>query len=138
MVRVHVIVVGCGRVGSGLAVGLMDQGHSVAVIDRNAKAFRRLPPDWPGTLLIGSGFDRDTLDKAGAAKAESLAAVTSGDNSNILTARIARETYEIPNVVARIYDPASGPDLPAARHPHGGHRVLDHRPGAPAAGPRRR
>ncbi|HWD51004.1 MAG TPA: TrkA family potassium uptake protein [Acidimicrobiales bacterium] len=105
MVRVHVIVVGCGRVGSGLAIGLMDQGHSVAVIDRNAKAFRRLPPDWPGTLLVGSGFDRDTLDKAGAAKAESLAAVTSGDNSNILTARIARETYAIPNVVARIYDP---------------------------------
>jgi trk system potassium uptake protein TrkA len=105
MVRVHVIVVGCGRVGSGLAIGLMDQGHSVAVIDRNAKAFRRLPPDWPGTLLVGSGFDRETLDKAGAGKAESLAAVTSGDNSNILTARIARETYEIPNVVARIYDP---------------------------------
>jgi trk system potassium uptake protein TrkA len=105
MVRVHVIVVGCGRVGSGLAIGLLEEGHSVSVIDRNAKAFRRLPPDWPGTLLVGSGFDRDTLDKAGAPKADSLAAVTSGDNSNILTARIARETYEIPNVVARIYDP---------------------------------
>jgi trk system potassium uptake protein TrkA len=105
MVRVHVIVVGCGRVGSGLAIGLLEEGHSVSVIDRNAKAFRRLPPDWPGTLLVGSGFDRDTLDQAGAPKAESLAAVTSGDNSNILTARIARETYEIPNVVARIYDP---------------------------------
>src|SRR5665213_1651120 len=63
MVTVHVIVVGCGRVGSGLATGLLDQGHSVAIIDRNAKAFRRLPPDWPGTLLVGSGFDRDTLDK---------------------------------------------------------------------------
>jgi trk system potassium uptake protein TrkA len=105
MVRVHVIVVGCGRVGSGLALSLLEEGHSVAVIDRNAKAFRRLPPDWPGTLLVGSGFDRDTLDTAGAPKADSLAAVTSGDNSNILTARIARETYEIPNVVARIYDP---------------------------------
>jgi trk system potassium uptake protein TrkA len=88
-----------------LATGLLEQGHSVSVIDRNAKAFRRLPPDWPGTVLIGSGFDRDTLDRGGAAKAASLAAVTSGDNSNILTARIARETYEIPNVVARIYDP---------------------------------
>jgi len=105
MVQVHVIVVGCGRVGSGLATGLLEQGHSVSVIDRNAKAFRRLPPDCPGTLLVGSGFDRDTLEKAGAPKAASLAAVTSGDNSNILTARIARETYEIPNVVARIYDP---------------------------------
>ncbi len=103
--RVHVIIVGCGRVGSGLGVGLVEQGHTVAIIDRNAKAFRRLPTDWPGTTMVGSGFDRDDLDRAGADEATSLAAVTSGDNSNILTARIARETYEIPNVVARIYDP---------------------------------
>jgi trk system potassium uptake protein TrkA len=105
MVRVHIVIVGCGRVGSGLGVGLAEQGHSVAIIDRNAKAFRRLPMDWPGTTIVGSGFDRDDLDRARAAEATSLAAVTSGDNSNILTARIARETYEIPNVVARIYDP---------------------------------
>jgi trk system potassium uptake protein TrkA len=105
MVRVHVIVVGCGRVGSGLAIGLIELGHSVSIIDRNAKAFRRLPTEWPGTAIIGSGFDRDDLDRAKAGEAGALAAVTSGDNSNILTARIARETYEIPNVVARIYDP---------------------------------
>ncbi len=105
MVRVHVIVVGCGRVGSGLGTELAEQGHSVVIIDRNAKAFRRLPADWPGTTIVGSGFDRDDLDRARADKATSLAAVTSGDNTNILTARIARETYEIPNVVARIYDP---------------------------------
>ena len=105
MVQVHIVIVGCGRVGSGLGLGLVDQGHSVAIIDRNAKAFRRLPPDWPGTTVVGSGFDRGDLDRAGAGEAHSLAAVTSGDNSNILTARIARETYEIPNVVARIYDP---------------------------------
>jgi len=105
MVGVHIIIVGCGRVGSGLGVGLADQGHFVAIIDRNAKAFRRLPPDWPGTTVVGSGFDRDDLDRARAGEAQALAAVTSGDNSNILTARIARETYEIPNVVARIYDP---------------------------------
>jgi trk system potassium uptake protein len=105
MVGVHVIVVGCGRVGSGLAIGLIGQGHSVAVIDRSAKAFRRLPTDWPGEVVVGSGFDRDDLDRARAGEATALAAVTSGDNSNILTARIARETYEIPNVVARIYDP---------------------------------
>jgi len=105
MVRVHIIVVGCGRVGSGLSVGLVEQGHSVAIIDRNPKAFRRLPTDWPGATIVGSGFDRDDLDRARADEASSLAAVTSGDNSNILTARIARETYEIPNVVARIYDP---------------------------------
>jgi len=102
---VHVIVVGCGRVGSGLATGLVEQGHSVTVIDRNAKAFRRLPTEWSGTAVVGSGFDRTDLDRAGAGKAQALAAVTSGDNSNILTARIARETYDIPHVVARIYDP---------------------------------
>ncbi len=105
MVRVHVVIVGCGRVGSGLGVGLVKQGHSVAIIDRNAKAFRRLPTNWPGTTIVGSGFDRGDLDRALAGEAGALAAVTSGDNSNILTARIARETYEIPNVVARIYDP---------------------------------
>ena len=88
-----------------MGLGLVEQGHSVAIIDRNAKSFRRLPPDWPGTTVVGSGFDRGDLDRAGAGEATSLAAVTSGDNSNILTARIARETYEIPNVVARIYDP---------------------------------
>ena len=105
MVPVHIIIVGCGRVGSGLGVELVGQGHSVAIIDRNAKAFRRLPPDWPGATIVGSGFDRDDLESARANDATALAAVTSGDNSNILTARIARESYGIPNVVARIYDP---------------------------------
>jgi trk system potassium uptake protein TrkA len=105
MVLVHIVIVGCGRVGSGLGADLTAQGYSVAIIDRNAKAFRRLPVDWPGTTVVGSGFDRDDLEQAGAPGAAALAAVTSGDNSNILTARIARETYGIPNVVARIYDP---------------------------------
>ncbi len=100
----HVIVVGCGRVGSGLAISLSAEGHSVAVIDKSATAFRRLK-DWNGQTLLGSGFDRDDLEKAGALEADALAAVTSGDNTNILTVRIARETYKIPNVVARIYDP---------------------------------
>ena len=101
---VHVVIVGCGRVGSGLGIRLVDQGHSVSIIDKQPKAFRRLPPLWRGTTLVGSGFDRDDLELAGAKEAGALAAVTSGDNSNILTARIARETYGIPNVVARIYD----------------------------------
>jgi len=105
MVPVHIVIVGCGRVGSGLGIELVEKGHSVAIIDRNAKAFRRLPDDWSGTTIVGSGFDRDDLDAARARQATALAAVTSGDNSNILTARIARETYAIPNVVARIYDP---------------------------------
>lgn len=105
MVRVHVVVVGCGRVGSGLAIRLVEQGHTVAVIDKAPRAFRRLPEEWPGTRVVGSGFDRADLDEAGAQRAGALAAVTSGDNSNILTARIARESYGIANVVARIYDP---------------------------------
>lgn len=105
MVRMHIVVVGCGRVGSGLAIRLVDQGHTVSIIDKLPKAFRRLPPGWPGTAVVGSGFDRDDLERAGAEGAGALAAVTSGDNSNILTARIARETYGIANVVARIYDP---------------------------------
>jgi trk system potassium uptake protein len=101
----HVIVVGCGRVGSELAERLQRDGHSVAVIDKNARAFRRLPEEWPGETVVGFGFDRDALGAAGVDRAGALAAVTSGDNSNILTARIARETFQIPNVVARIYDP---------------------------------
>jgi trk system potassium uptake protein TrkA len=100
----HVVVVGCGRVGSGLALSLTAEGHTVAVVDKNARAFRRLK-GWDGPCIVGSGFDRDDLEKAGALHADALAAVTSGDNTNILTARIARETYHIPNVVARIYDP---------------------------------
>jgi trk system potassium uptake protein TrkA len=101
----HVIVVGCGRVGSELGVRLSRDGHSVAIIDKNRRAFRRLAEDWPGRQIVGFGFDRDHLAAAGVAEAGALAAVTSGDNTNILTARIARETFQIPNVVARIYDP---------------------------------
>jgi trk system potassium uptake protein TrkA len=103
---VHVIVVGCGRVGSGLAIALDRDGHEVAIIDKNWDAFRKyLPSDWKGRAVHGFGFDRDHLEEAGVKEAGALAAVTSGDNSNILSARIARETYEVPRVVARIYDP---------------------------------
>src|SRR5437899_2193524 len=101
----HVIVVGCGRVGSELGTRLARDGHSVAIIDKQRRAFRRLPDDWSGRKVVGYGFDRDHLAEAGVDEAGALAAVTSGDNSNILTARIARETFQIPNVVARIYDP---------------------------------
>ncbi|MHB1508790.1 MAG: potassium channel family protein [Acidimicrobiales bacterium] len=101
----HIIIVGCGRVGSGLATGLVKEGHSVVVLDKQPGSFRRLPQDFAGQKVVGFGFDRGHLELAGAKRADALAAVTSGDNSNILTARIARETYEIPNVVARIYDP---------------------------------
>ena len=101
----RVIVVGCGRVGSELAVRLEREGYHVAVLDKSANAFRRLPEQWAGEKVVGFGFDRDDLTRAGVQQAGALAAVTSGDNSNILTARIARETFEVPRVVARIYDP---------------------------------
>ena len=101
----HVVVVGCGRVGSELAVALEGGGHSVSVIDKNRNAFRRLPLRFDGRTIYGFGFDRQHLEQAGIRQAGAFAAVTNGDNTNILAARIARETYEIPNVVARIYDP---------------------------------
>ena len=101
----HVVVVGCGRVGRELAVELETGGHTISIIDKNKAAFRRLPDRWGGQPVVGFGFDRDTLEQAGIQQAGALAAVTNGDNTNIVTARIARETYEVANVVARIYDP---------------------------------
>jgi trk system potassium uptake protein len=102
---VHVVVVGCGRVGSGLAGALVGAGHSVAVIDRRPAAFERLPTGFPGKLVSGIGFDRSVLRDAGIEDAGALAAVTNGDNSNIVTARVAREHFDVAQVVARIYDP---------------------------------
>jgi trk system potassium uptake protein TrkA len=96
---------GCGRVGSTLAQILESRGHSVAVIDQNPDAFRRLPAGFEGRMISGVGFDRDVLRDAGIEEAEAFAAVSSGDNSNILAARVARETFGVENVVARIYDP---------------------------------
>ncbi|HEY6469215.1 MAG TPA: TrkA family potassium uptake protein [Candidatus Dormibacteraeota bacterium] len=101
----HIVIVGCGRVGSGLAKALESEGHSVAIMDRAKKAFRRLPADFKGIVVEGSGFDRDALAEARIEGADAFAAVTSGDNSNILAARIARETFGVERVVARIYDP---------------------------------
>src|SRR4051794_10388454 len=96
---------GCGRVGSTIAHSLEAAGHSVAVVDQDAGAFRRLGPDFRGVQVTGVGFDRDTLVEAGIEKAGAFAAVSSGDNSNIISARVARETFGVENVVARIYDP---------------------------------
>jgi trk system potassium uptake protein TrkA len=101
----HVVVVGCGRVGSSLASILEDEGHTVAVIDKAQKAFRRLPEGFGGRKVLGVGFDRDRLREAGIEEAGALAAVTSGDNSNIMVARTAREVFGLEHVVARIYDP---------------------------------
>ncbi|MGL4306769.1 MAG: potassium channel family protein [Mycobacteriaceae bacterium] len=100
----HIVVMGCGRVGSSLAEGLIRIGHEVSVIDRDQTAFRRLGPHFSGQQVVGMGFDRDVLVKAGIERADAFAAVSSGDNSNIIAARVARETFGVSRVVARIYD----------------------------------
>jgi trk system potassium uptake protein len=102
---VHLVIMGCGRVGSSLARSLERRGHTVAVIDVNPDAFRRLGPDFDGRTVKGVGFDQEVLLEAGIREAEGFAAVSSGDNSNILAARVVRETFDVHNVVARIYDP---------------------------------
>ena len=96
---------GCGRTGSTLAQLVEDRGHTVAVVDQNPDAFRRLGAGFEGRRVVGVGFDRDTLLEAGIQEAFAFAAVSSGDNSNILAARVARETFGVSKVVARIYDP---------------------------------
>ncbi|WP_091120966.1 potassium channel family protein [Nocardioides terrae] len=101
----HVVIMGCGRVGSTLARSLEDRNHTVAVIDSEPDAFRRLGPGFNGDKITGIGFDQEVLDKAGIRRADAFAAVSSGDNSNIIAARVARETFGIQQVVARIYDP---------------------------------
>jgi trk system potassium uptake protein TrkA len=101
---VHVVIMGCGRLGSTLAHNLDARGHSVAVIDQNADAFRRLGAEFGGITVTGFGFDRDVLRAAGIDRADAFAAVSSGDNSNIISARLAHETFGVSRVVARIYD----------------------------------
>jgi trk system potassium uptake protein TrkA len=102
---VHVVIVGCGRVGILLTQELVKAGHDVSVIDKNAAAFDRLPPGFVAKTYVGLGFDRDVLEDAGIKEADAFLAVSNGDNSNILSARVAREHYHVPKVVARIYDP---------------------------------
>ena len=96
---------GCGRVGSTLARSLEDRNHTVSIIDSEPDSFRRLGPSFNGDKVTGFGFDQAVLEKAGIRRAEAFAAVSSGDNSNIIAARVARETFGIEQVVARIYDP---------------------------------
>ena len=101
----HFVIMGCGRVGATLALTLDAAGHSVTVIDQNERAFGALGEDFSGDTVTGVGFDRDTLEAARIREAYAFAAVSSGDNSNILATRVARETYNVQHVVARIYDP---------------------------------
>jgi trk system potassium uptake protein TrkA len=101
---VHVVIMGCGRVGASLARALERLDHQVAVIDKDSQSFRRLGSDFHGQQVIGNGFDRNVLIEAGVERAGAFAAVSSGDNSNIISARVARETFGVEHVVARIYD----------------------------------
>ncbi len=103
--EMRIIVVGCGRVGSALAIQLAGEGHDVRMIDRRPAARRKLPENFPGQFHQGNGFSRATLEAAGITHADAFVAVTSGDNSNIVSARTAKETYRVPIVLARIYDP---------------------------------
>jgi trk system potassium uptake protein TrkA len=100
-----VIIMGCGRVGILLTQELSKQGHELTVIDKNPAAFSRLPPGFEARTIVGLGFDREVLEDAGIKEADAFLAVSSGDNSNIVSARVARETYHVPKVIARIYDP---------------------------------
>ena len=101
----HVVIAGCGRVGSELATNLERLGHTVAIIDKTSKAFERLKTDFNGKKIVGFAFDREVLEESGIRDATAFASVTNGDNSNILSARVAKEHFRVPEVVARIYDP---------------------------------
>ena len=100
------VVLGCGRVGSLLASTLYVEGHEVSIIDRDQHAFRRLSPAFQGKTVAGIGFDRDVLVEAGIERADGFASVTNGDNSNIISALIAKRVFRVPRVITRIYDPA--------------------------------
>ena len=101
----HIVIMGCGRVGSLIAHILEDQGHSVAIIDQDPDSFRKLHPGFKGSKITGIGFDRTVLTEAEIERADAFAAVSSGDNSNVIAARVVRESFGVQRVVARIYDP---------------------------------
>jgi trk system potassium uptake protein len=102
---VHFVIMGCGRVGAELTIQLAKAGHTVSIVDKRKEAFDRLPPGFEATTIVGLGFDREVLEKAGIRDAEAFIAVSNGDNSNIVSARVAREYFKVPKVIARIYDP---------------------------------
>ncbi|HKX24862.1 MAG TPA: TrkA family potassium uptake protein [Actinomycetota bacterium] len=101
----HFVIMGCGRVGAELTIEMAKAGHSVAIIDKRKEAFDRLPPGFDAQKIVGVGFDREVLEEAGIKDADAFIAVSNGDNSNIVSARVAREQYSVPKVIARIYDP---------------------------------
>jgi len=100
-----VVIMGCGRVGGRLAGLLDDEGHKVAILDLDDYSFRRLPPEFGGTALVGNGTDEDALKKAGIEKADAFVALTQGDNRNIMACQIAKHIFNVPRVLCRTYDP---------------------------------
>lgn len=102
----YVIIVGCGRVGSELAKLLSNEGHNVVVIDKAQSAFDRLGGTFNGLTMVGNGFDLELLKQVGIEKADAFCAVTNGDNTNLISAQVARKIFKVPKVIARVYDPA--------------------------------
>jgi trk/ktr system potassium uptake protein len=100
-----IVIVGCGRVGAQLASLLALEGHEVSIVDREASAFERLPGNFRGQRIVGVGFDREALRQAGIERADAFASVTSGDNTNIVAALMARREFHVPKVVTRVHDP---------------------------------
>ena len=105
MRRMHVVIMGCGRAGTRLARRLDRDGHSVAVVDKDPTAFHLLGLDFKGRTVTGIGFDSSTLIEAGVERADAFIAVSSGDNSNIVSAIVAKDVFHVPKVITRIYDP---------------------------------
>jgi trk system potassium uptake protein len=101
----HVVILGCGRVGAQLANMLDSEGHDIAIVDRNSDQFRRLDPDFGGVAIVGTGIDQDILRRAGIERADFFIAVTNGDNTNVMAAQIAKHVFHVPHVITRIYDP---------------------------------
>jgi len=101
----YVIIVGCGRVGAELAKLLSGEGHDVVVIDKTQEAFKRLGDSFNGLTMVGNGFDLELLKQVGIEKASALCAVTNGDNTNLITAQVAKKIFNVPKVLARVYDP---------------------------------
>ncbi|MHB0912709.1 MAG: potassium channel family protein [Armatimonadota bacterium] len=100
-----VIILGCGRVGSTLASSLSKDGHDVMIIDRKSSAFRRLSPGFKGATLVGNGVDESVLKRAGIEQADAFMALTQGDNTNLMSVQIAKEIFQVPKAIARVYDP---------------------------------
>ena len=104
----RVVIMGCGRVGSTIAARLEREGNTVVVVDTDPYSFRRLPSDFNGETIVGSGYDDHVLEAAGIRRADAFLALTQGDNRNLLASQMAKHLFGVKTVVARVYDPFRG------------------------------